>query len=463
MMGSRKFIWIRGTKNKNKLEVVLMLYKNIFVPFISTMLILTLAACSSNGAVQSTKGSEQKDEKKNTEKITLTLMHNWTSPNPDNDIYKKRVADFEAKFPNIKIEQEVVPFEQYFTKVRTQATGKNLSDLTVVWPGIMLKPFVDSDMFMPINEIMDSFKGYLPNENVSEYNFNGKQYAVPTKMNYTDIIYYDKKKLAEVGFNNFPTTYTEFLDLVQKLNGKGYTPFTLGNKDRWPLQSVLFSIVADRVTGSDFLPKVMTGERKFTEPEFVQALSIIDELTKKNAFNKDLNTLDATQSTNYIIQGKTAMFMMTSNVNSIARAQNPNGNNIGIALFPQVENGKGDPKKSSGAQNTGIAIKSDIDPKKKDAAMTFLKFFYSEQLYKDLVKVGILIPAKIEFGDDTDKYIKEIIQLNSTGTTQVYDSVIPAEVKDVLENGLQAITMGAKTPEKVAAEVQASLETTRKK
>ena len=64
------------------------------------------------------------------------------------------------------------------------------------------------------------------------------------------------------------------------------------------------------------------------------------------------------------------------------------------------------------------------------------------------------MPANVEIPEDASPYLKEMLELTNKGTAPVFDSVIPTQVTDVMQNGLQALTIGRGTPEELAQEVQ---------
>lgn len=434
-----------GKTNKGKKAVLLGLV---------AMLVMVMAACGKDKAAEGNNNGGSKSET-----ITLNMMHPWTSPNVDNEVYKARIAEFEEQHPNIVIKQDGVPAAQYKTKLRTLAAANNLADINVVWPGADLDPLVAGDLLQPINDMMDNWTSIMPESALAGFNVDGKQYAIPTKQSFVDIIYYNKEMFAQVGYDQFPDTYDKFIDAVKKLKETGITPISLGNKEQWPLQSSYISIIGDRYTGSDFLPSVLEKQAKFTAPEFVKALSVIDELTKLGAFNTDANNMDSVQGQDYFIQGKAAMHISSSTVDGRIRINNEEGDKFGIALFPSVEGGKGDPVKSAGVVQYGIAIKSGLDEKKQKAAEEFMKFFVNEDLYRELIRNGIVVPAKVDVPEDASKYLKEMLELTGNGTAPVFDSVVPTQVVDVLQNGLQALTVGRGTPEELAKEVQDAFDT----
>ncbi|WP_187273992.1 extracellular solute-binding protein [Paenibacillus sp. N3.4] len=320
-----------------------------------------------------------------------------------------------------------------------------------------MDPFIAADVLMPIDEIMGTWKGLLPEQALAGYKVNGKQYAVPAKRTFVDIIYYHKDMLAKVGYNEFPGKYADFLKMMKKLKESGVTPMAMGNKNRWPMESTFMSAVEDRLTGSDFLLKVNKGEAKFTDPSYVKSLEVLNDFVKIDAFNADINTMDEVQQQDYFLQKKAAMTMTSSTIDAKFRVANSDkaaAENIGIALFPAVEGGKGDPTASAGAIQYGIGLNKELSGAKKEAAFKFLKFFYAPELYQDLLKQGIIVPANVEIPADVNPYLKEIMQLTKNGSALVFDGTMHTTVKDVLMNGIQAITTKQKTAEQVAKEMQ---------
>ncbi|NOU98666.1 ABC transporter substrate-binding protein [Paenibacillus planticolens] len=424
---------------------------------LKTMTMLTLTAAVAVSLTGCGKPDGNASATPNAQKpVTLKMMHNWTNPNVDNEIFKARIKQFQDENKNITIEVEEVPSNQYPTKLQTQATGRTLPDMAVFQPRAALRPYVEAGLLMPIDEILDNWKDILPKEALEAYSINGKHYAVPAKLTYADVIYYNKELLAQVGYKEFPKTYTEFVNMVKKLKAANITPIVVGNKDRWPLQSSFMSIITDRIAGTGYLEKAAAGEAKFTDPDFVKSLGVIEELTNLGAFNQDINTIDTVQEQNYFLQGKAAMSMTTSTIDAKYRQTNDNGANIGIALFPQVEGGKGNPQTSSGNYQFGLALNADLekDKDKKAAAYKFLKFFYSNDLYKDLNAKGIIVPAKMELASSANNYMKEMVELNSKGTTTIIDQTLATSVNESLQNGLQAILTKQKTSAQIAEEIQ---------
>ncbi|GLO65234.1 extracellular solute-binding protein [Oceanobacillus kimchii] len=403
-----------------------------------------LAACGDNEEAQSEDGV-----------IELTLWNDWTEDRPENTVYKDIIEKFNEQHEDIQIVNESIPHDDYEIKLRTQAAGNQLPDMMRVWPGTRVKPLVEGNALLPLNPIIDHWEGLIPEEILQDYAVDGNYYAIPSNISETSLIFYNKAMVSEAGYDEFPTTYDEFKSLVEELKSNDVTPISLGNKAIWPLQSVFISGIADRYTGSDFLGNVLNGDGTFEDEQFINALSVIDELTKLEAFNEDMNTVDEAQSRNEFIKGSTAMHFAGSWAIGPIMDSVEDVENIGVAAFPSFEGGEGDPSKISGVAGGGIAVNSNLSEAEQEAAFEFLKFYYSEELFQQLVQANIIVPADVEMDDSIPQVFKDANSMAQNGLSPVYDATLTPELTDIINNGLQSITLGDKTPEELAAEMQA--------
>ncbi|OEH53344.1 sugar ABC transporter substrate-binding protein [Oceanobacillus sp. E9] len=418
--------------------------KTIKLLLLGVAITFILAACGDNEEAQSEDGV-----------IELTLWNDWTEDRPENTVYKDIIEKFNEQHEDIHIINESIPHDDYEIKLRTQAAGNQLPDMMRVWPGTRVQPLVEGNALLPLNPIIDHWEGLIPEEILQDYAVDGNYYAIPSNISETSLIFYNKAIVSEAGYDEFPTTYDEFKSLVEELKSNDITPISLGNKAIWPLQSVFISGIADRYTGSDFLGNVLNGDGTFEDEQFINALSVIDELTKLEAFNEDMNTVDEAQSRNEFIKGSTAMHFAGSWAIGPIMDSVEDVENIGVAAFPSFEGGEGDPSKISGVAGGGIAVNSNLSEAEQEAAFEFLKFYYSEELFQQLVQANIIVPADVEMDDSIPQVFKDANSMAQNGLSPVYDATLTPELTDIINNGLQSITLGDKTPEELAAEMQA--------
>src|SRR5690625_5872794 len=119
--------------------------------------------------------------------------------------------------------------------------------------------------------------------------------------------------------------------------------------------------------------------------------------------NENMNTFDDIKSREKFFQGDAAMHIAGSWIVTPLFRSISDNKNIGVAIFPEIAGGKGDPLKVSGVSSVGIALNADLTEEQEKAAHEFLKYFYSEDQYKEWVSDGLMVAADIEVPDDVDR------------------------------------------------------------
>ena len=85
----------------------------------AAMLVVSVAGCQSKEAASGGSAAANNDEKVS---LKFALWDKNQQP-----IYQKMVDQFMEENPNIKVEIEITPWAQYWTKLETAATGGSLS------------------------------------------------------------------------------------------------------------------------------------------------------------------------------------------------------------------------------------------------------------------------------------------------------------------------------------------------
>lgn len=398
--------------------------------------------------------TEDADGSGNGDAVELSF---WASANPDRDDFKltmDRVEQFNEEHDDIQLKIETTPHADYRTRLNTQAAGGQLPDIFQVWPGAELQPLVDGNAVGSLNAIVDNWtdNGLLNEDALADFTFDGEVYAIPSVQNPTSFVFYNVDMLEELGYDEFPQTYDAFKELITDLRGDDTTPIALGNSASWVLQSVYISTIADRFTGNDFIPQVLEGERSFTDSDFVDALGVIEELVEMEAFNEDLNTIDDNQMIEYFLQERSAM-VIDGNWGAISILTNkPDDMNVGIAPFPLGDSGT-----ISTVYGNSWSLNADLSDEKREAAETFLKWMFHEEFYQELIGVGRVVAAEVDMPEDADLdplFLDMLALSQDAPPAPVYDAVLPQAINNVLQNELQAITIGRSTPEEAAQNIQ---------
>ncbi|MFH5182871.1 extracellular solute-binding protein [Paenibacillus sp. TAB 01] len=411
-------------------------------------------------------GGQQSDDKGaaasggSKEKVKLSVWHNWTGQDAKAIAMRKILDDYQAAHPEVQLEVEGLPTDGLKTRLRTVAAADEMPDMFVMWPDAMTKEFVNGNLLQPVDEFLNSKpewkNNFIPNA-LDGFTVDGKTYSVPMNLAPSSFIYYNQAIFDKYGVK-VPKTWDELKTAIDTFNKNNVIPVALGNKANWVSQSTIFSTIGDRVTGTDwFLKAVTQNGAKFTDPEFVKALTVMQDLGNSKAFQDGFNSIDENQMIQLYTQGKAAMFMDGgwALANLVKTAPKEVLDTTHITILPAVDGGKGQPQTTAGVVGTGMGISKKVSGAQKDAAMQLLYALSGPEGQKATLDSSTLVSYKIDV--DKAKAHPLFVELNelmkNVKITPVYDSKLSSAAVEVINNGLQELLMGG-NPEAIAKKIQ---------
>ena len=135
----------------------------------------------------------------------------------------RAIADaFEAKNPDIKVNVEVTPWDQYWTKLEAAATGGSMPDVFWMHSSQHIR-YAQSGMLMDLNEVIEN-SDVLDMSQFTEgivdlYNVDGQQIAIPKDVS-TIGLWYNKTLFDEAGveYPNENWTWDDLLEAAHAVN-----------------------------------------------------------------------------------------------------------------------------------------------------------------------------------------------------------------------------------------------------
>ncbi len=450
--------------------------KRILSVILMGCLLFTLAGCSAkapesktepvtSNKTEPTAKVEDKQEQP-VEKVKFSLWHSFVGADQRAEFMEKRMADFRALHPEYEIDEQKMPRDQYQTKLKTEAAGGELPEAFLIWPNAMTQEFASASLLKDINGYLEAnteWRDSFVSRALDEFTVDGKTYSAGLGVSITSIVYYNKALFEQYNVT-YPTSYAELLNAIKVFKDKGIIPIALGNKAKWPAQSTIFSCLANRVTGSEWLDRALSNSgSKFTDPEFIDALSKLKELTDVGAFNKDYNTIDEVEVRSYFYKGEAAMMIGGSWIlpDMIKNAPEELKANIEMTILPGFERGKGDPNTMSGVSSTGIVMSAKVTPEQQAAIEELIHFLTNEESQIMYAAYNIPVSSKTVVINESEMdplYNKMLALIKKYPLVAVYDSAMNSELTDIVNNGLQGIMIGSQTPEDLAAELQKAVE-----
>ena len=434
---------------------------------LSILLIIafTVAACApqpSQPPAQAPAGEEPAAEEPaepSGEPVTITWWHISTK-DPALSDWQAMADAYTAAHPNVTIEITVLENESFKTKLTTVMRSGEPPDIFQSWGGGVMNQQIEAGLLKDITAELDADGGAWRNSfapgALAVYSYEGRNYGVPWDMGMVGW-WYNKALFAEAGIDAPPTTWTEFLDAVQKLKAAGITPIALGEGDKWPGMHI-WSYLATRIGGKAAFEAAANRTGSFTDPAFVQAGEMLLELIALEPFQEGYlgATHDEMQAT--FGNKKAAMELSGQWAPSVQAANSADlqgvGEDLGMFNFPAVEGGAGDVTDVIGGGN-GFAIGKNAPPE----AIDFVKFLTSPENQATIAASGTGIPV-VKGGEVglTDPNMLLVQQTFAAAEyfQLYYDQYLPPAMGAVLNDAVQGIFAGTLTPEQAAQMIEES-------
>src|SRR5579863_8248459 len=233
---------------------------------------------------------------------------------------------------------------------------------------------------------------FLPSS-LGAVTYQGHVYGVPVQGTQPVYFFYNKSIFARYHLT-FPTTFSGLLSTVATLKSHGIAPISLANGDQWPGLMYL-EYLTDRIGGPSVAQALQANTPNgWSNPAVTGALTDIQQLVKAGAFQSGFDSLHYSGggSDALVYSGKAAMQLMGDwDVSSMLGLNQGfvTGGNLGLAPFPAVEGGSGNPADLAGNTASYVAISSKASAAQKTVAEAFFAQVLASSSYaKAAVSAG---------------------------------------------------------------------------
>jgi raffinose/stachyose/melibiose transport system substrate-binding protein len=330
---------------------------------------VALAACGS--AAGSGKASPSGTASGN----ALTMWLVTTGPSPINNVINQSVSTFEKNHPGDTITTDYIENQSYKQKIQLAMGAGNPPTIFWTWGGGPLKQFIDAGDVQSLGNPSWA-SDFLPSS-LGAVTFNGQLYGVPIEGTQPVYFFYNKTIFSKLGLA-FPTTWSGLLSTVSTLKAHGYAPISLANGDQWPGLMYL-EYLTDRIGGPSVANAIQLGKSgAWSNPAVIQALTDIQQLARAGAFESGYDSLHYSGggSDALVYSGKAAIQLMgdwdISSILGLDKSFVTSGD-LGMAPFPTVPGGAGNPADLAGNTASYVAISSHASAGQKSAGEAFMQ------------------------------------------------------------------------------------------
>ena len=364
---------------------------------------------------------------------------------------------FEAANSGTKVELNYLDDDLYETiGLQNLLTGRNAPDIYFEWTGSRLAQKVKDGFGADLTTAFKSgpLAGLFDDAVLAQYTIDGKVVMVPYSADVTNVLWYNKKILADAGVTP-PTTWDELLAACDALAGKGIVPIASGNKDLWPAGNWLAHMTS-RVVGEDAYAKVLGGTGKFNTPEWEKAFGNIKLLADHKCVNDSANAIDDNEGAQLFFQGKAAMHPIGSWLVSWAIDEAPELD-FDYVNLPEMPGGAGNQNSVIGVA-TGYVVNA--KSAKTTEATNFMALLNSKDNVAALLKAEVTPLAKsASAGEEIDSRTSRLSTLLNEAPAIVLppDTGYDLKMADALYSAIASVLGGQQAPAAALAGIDTKL------
>lgn len=286
--------------------------------------------------------------------------------------------------------------------------------------------------------------------------FGGKFYGIPDQIEQVGL-YYNKDMFEEMGLEA-PTTMAALETAAKKIKAEGKIPFAAGDKDGWEGGHLLSMALASQV-GAEDMGKLIAGDTSWDSDGVKAALGTWAGFQKAGYLPPSPNGIAYDNSNALFYSGKAAM--------------NPTGTwliqtlkdavkfDVGFVNFPAPS--------GEAVATTGLGSGTFMSASSKNtaAALELMDFLASDS-HGQWELERYLIPAfAVDGGKSDDPLFQQVVDDTASyaksglGTGANIDVSATDVFNKAMWDGMQGIVGGTKTPDQIAASLQAAAEKTK--
>jgi raffinose/stachyose/melibiose transport system substrate-binding protein len=398
---------------------------------------VVLSGCSATGSSDN-KGSN----------VKLSL---WSWRPEDTATYRKIFAKFHDSHPNITVDFKPYKATEYNTILSTGLTQSGGPDVMQLRTYGGVQPLIDAKNLTPLDGKVAGLSNFDKTAlDGARGKKDSKVYGVPLEVS-TFQIYYNKDLFSKYKLTP-PTTWDQMITAAKTLKQNGVTPFAAAGKDSWLLPLYDDAFAATRYGGPDFEKKVLGGQATFTDPAYVDALNVLNEL--KPYFPKDQMGLAETDVQTLFATGKAAMIPEGSFALAPMKAINPSLK-LGVFNAPPAPGAVVDHPLEVGWVDASFGLNAKSKHQKQ--ALELLQWMTSKefgQMVADDLK-QISLNKQVQPSDELLKQMVQAYRTNPTPYMMLVDFRYGTPLGSDLEAaGLQNMLLGKQSAAQVAGDIQ---------
>jgi len=391
------------------------------------------------------------------DEVTIRLWDEFTGD--QEVVMQEMIAAFEEENPSINVSREVHPIDETRDIISAALQSGTGPDVFMFDPGpASAGRLAKAGLLMPLDDAYESFgwsERFYPWA-VERVRTDGQIYGVPNQVGFL-AVYYNMQIFDELNVEP-PETLGDLYAILDAAKEAGYIPLLWANKPGWPASNV-FSELVNNVLGPEGMDSLLWDqELRWDDPRIVDVIRMFFvDMQDAGYFPEGVNSIDY-QEGNLLWQQCGAAVYPTGSW-MLGVFADVEACDIGLFFWPSID---GSPVYPPGGVDSAYFVSAQTEY--PEEVLALLEFLFQDERIPDWLQVGYTPPMPTE-GYDQDvaplfKMGLDVMAEAAQGAGLGYniDVLTPANFNDVMYSGFQAVIARDKTPEELAAEMQAAWE-----
>jgi len=358
---------------------------------------------------------------------------------------------------------------------RLADTAQKFPDVVFLWPGARSATLQSQHRVKDLLSLIPpaELQAFVPAALDPRAQAGGVVGELPGSLTATHVFYANLAVLGRLGLKP-PATYAELKAQVPVLRAAGLEVVLMANKEDWVMESCLFSTLVGRLAGPDFSAAVQAGKSRFTDPAFVAALQVVQDLYADGVLSRtslqttygDIPGSFAAGRAAYLIDSDWRVGSFLTDPATKTALLGPEAQKqILMTVFPAVAGEVAQAPRTSVQVGPGYGISSAVEAgsAREKAAVAAVLILQGREAQQKRLDAGTSVPTRNDLATGgleplAQARLKFYTQI--TGTA-VLDGVLAPRVIAVLNTGLHQIAWGVSSPKAVAEAVQKAFDETR--
>jgi raffinose/stachyose/melibiose transport system substrate-binding protein len=386
---------------------------------------------------------------------TITWWHN-SNNEPGKGYYEQVAKDFEADHPGVDVKISAMAHEDMVDKLDAAFQSGDIPDIYMERGGGELADHVDAGL---VRDLSDDAADEITKigGSAAGWQIDGKTYALPFSLGVVGF-WYNKDLFAQAGITEMPATMDDLYADIATLEAADITPISVGAGDKWPAAHYWY-YTALRSCPEDVLKDAVTS-LDFSDPCFVQAGEVIEDLLATKPFNPGFLTTKAqegaTSASGLLVTGKVAMELQGHWEPGVMQGLTDDGAGLGDKTgwfpFPEVEGGQGDPTDALGGGDAwGVSEEA------PDEAVELVKYLLSDEVQQGFAENDMGVPTNPAAGSSVkDPALAGLLQVRDEAPyVQLYfDTAFGTSVGGAMNDEIALLFAGQAAPQDVVDATQ---------